>query len=226
MATRVYRSGYFYLIDGTPVYATPLKIKYLRDFMDKFEDLKKSQSESETIDILIQCADIALRQYYPSISGFDAVEENLDIQTLYDILEFAAGIKMKGEEEQRASSKAKEEGSDWEDLDLASLEAELFLLGIWKDYEELESSLSMPELTATLNAKRELQYSDKKFFAAIQGVDLDKNSGNQNAWEEMKARVFSKGRAADPNDITALQGYNAEKAGFGIGMGLDYQRID
>lgn len=41
----------------------------------------------------------------------------------------------------------------------------------------------------------------------------------------MKARVFSGGQASDSSDIVSLQGYNAEKAGFGIGMGLDYERI-
>jgi hypothetical protein len=59
--------------------------------------------------------------------------------------------------------------------------------------------------------------------AAMQGVDLDKNSGSGNEWEDMKARVFSKGKTTDGNDILALQGVNAEKAGFGIGMGLDYE---
>jgi hypothetical protein len=57
----------------------------------------------------------------------------------------------------------------------------------------------------------------------MQGVDLDKNSGKGNEWEDMKARVFSKGAAKDGNDILALQGANAERAGFGIGMGLDYE---
>ena len=85
--------------------------------------------------------------------------------------------------------------------------------------------MSMPELTSTLKIKRELDYQNKKFLAAIQGVDLDKESGKQNAWEEMKARVFSKGRAANSKDVLALQGANAQKAGFGIGMGLDYEDL-
>jgi hypothetical protein len=42
----------------------------------------------------------------------------------------------------------------------------------------------------------------------------------------MKARVFSKGAATSGNDILALQGSNAERAGFGIGMGLDYEVYD
>ena len=55
---------------------------------------------------------------------------------------------------------------------------------------------------------------------------MDKNNADANAWEKMKAKVFSGGKASDPNDILALQGINAQKAGFGIGMGLSYERID
>jgi hypothetical protein len=107
------------------------------------------------------------------------------------------------------------------------------LLGIWKDYEELENNLSMPELIATLEAKRNKEYNEKKFLAAIQGVDLDKSAGSssssegnpQKAWEDMKARVFSKGSATNSNDVVSLQGVNAEQAGFGIGQGLDYQVV-
>jgi hypothetical protein len=100
------------------------------------------------------------------------------------------------------------------------------MLGIWKDYQELEDSLSMPELTAILVAKYENDRQDKKFLAALQGVDLDKESGSssggQKQWEDMKARVFSGGRSDNSDDITSLQGPNASKAGFGIGMGLEY----
>jgi hypothetical protein len=77
-----------------------------------------------------------------------------------------------------------------------------------------------------LELKRDLDYTEKKFLAAIQGVDLDKQSNKTDAWEEMKARVFSGGKASDSNDVLALQGVNAQKAGFGIGMGLSYERID
>jgi hypothetical protein len=86
----------------------------------------------------------------------------------------------------------------------------------------------MPELMATLEVSRELDYTEKKFLAAIQGVDLDgetnKDKG-QKEWEDMKARVFSKGKTIDGNDILALQGPNAQKAGFGIGIGLDYEDL-
>ena len=81
----------------------------------------------------------------------------------------------------------------------------------------------MPELTAILAAKRDKEYEDKKFLAAIQGVDLDKNNAKSStAWDDLKARVFSGGAANDANDIVSLQGINARQAGFGIGAGLEY----
>lgn len=84
----------------------------------------------------------------------------------------------------------------------------------------------MPELTAILDAKREQDYIDRKFMAALQGVDIDKNNASTDEWEQLKARVFSKGKTSDPNDITSLRGNAAVKAGFGIGMGLDYEVVD
>ena len=144
----------------------------------------------------------------------------------------AAGIKINKKLEQPVKDQATDSGSNWDSLDLAKLEAEAFLLGIWKDYQELEESMSITELMATLSSKRELDYEEKKFLAAIQGVDLDANSSGpdgkkrgQQEWEDLKARVFSGGKAKDGNDILALQGPAAEKAGFGIGMGLDYDDL-
>jgi hypothetical protein len=227
MPSKIYDAKTIYLIDGTELYLTPLKIKYLREFMDIFEGVKKAKDELETIGALAECARVAMKQYYPSIKTIEDLEDNVDLKTIYKILDIAAGIKIDQEEEETPIKKqATDSGTTWEDLDLAKLESEVFLLGIWKDYEELESSLSMPELTATLGSKRELDYQERKFLAAIQGVDLEANSDNKNAWEEMKARVFSQGQAANANDIVALQGQNATNAGFGIGMGLSYEKID
>jgi hypothetical protein len=226
MPTEIYKSCVVELIDGTELYITPLKIKFLKLFLDEFENVKLATNDDEAIDALAKCTVIAMRQYYPLIRTQEELEDNIDMPSIYRILDFAAGIKINEKAEETVKKQATESGSTWDDLDLAELESEVFLLGIWKDYEELESSMSMPEIIATLKIKRDLDYSQKKFLAAMQGVDLDKaNNNNSNAWEEMKARVFSKGKANDPNDITALQGYNAQKAGFGIGMGLDYEDL-
>ena len=89
----------------------------------------------------------------------------------------------------------------------------------------MEDSISMPELVAILEAKNNQDYDNRKFMAALQGVDLD-SSSSENKWEEMKARVFSNGATSNPNDILALQGAAATRAGFGIGQGLDYEVVN
>jgi hypothetical protein len=227
MPNKIYDSETIFLMDGTEVFMTPLKIKYLREFMQQFEDLDKANSEDDTLTTLIECSRIAMKQYCPRLKTTEDVEDNLDIKSMYKLLEVAAGIKINGEDKEPVKQQAQESSPKWSEMDLVTLESEVFLLGIWKDYDELETSLSMPELTVTLNAKRDSDYRDKKFMAAMQGVDLDKQTGKseQNAWEKMKAKFFSGGKTGDSNDITALQGYNAQKAGFGIGMGLGYEDL-
>lgn len=227
MPNKVYESATVQLMDGTELFITPLKIKYLRDFMVTFEKMEDVKDEDETLDILLECTRISMRQYYPQIKTIEDVEDNIDLKTMYKILEISAGIKINGDSEEKVSDQAKESSPKWSEMDLVALESEVFLLGIWKDYEDLETSLSMPELTTTLNAKREADYREKKFLAAMQGVDLDKQTGKDdgNAWEKMKAKFFSGGKTTNSNDITALQGYNAQKAGFGIGMGLGYEDL-
>jgi hypothetical protein len=229
MATAVYESKTIKLINGTELEIIPLKIKYLRQFMEAFEDVKKSKNDDQAIEFLVECVRISMKQFYPEISkNVSDIEDNFDMPTIYKILDISAGIKINEKSEEPVKNQATDSGSSWFDLDLAKIEAEVFLLGIWKDYNELEESLSMPEIVATLEISRDLQYQEKKFLAAIQGVDLDKNSESgkgQKEWEDMKARVFSGGATTDSNDILALQGHNAEKAGFGIGMGLDYENL-
>lgn len=230
MATKVYDTQSIKLMDGTNVELGPLKIRYLRKFMDRFEKVLRSQNDFESMEHLAECARIAMEQYYPKIAGtIEELEDNLDLPTIYKIIEITGGVKISADSDEPIKDQASSpdnKGSSWQEMDLAKLEAEVFLLGIWKNYDELELNMSMPEIVTTLSSVRELDYSEKKFLAAIQGVDLDaeqnKDKG-QKEWEDMKARVFSKGATNDSNDVLALQGVNAQKAGFGIGMGLDYE---
>jgi hypothetical protein len=226
MATKIYETDTVELVDGTELFLTPLKIKYLRQFMEKFENVKDSGTDMEAIEHLVECALVAMKQYYPVVKTVEELEDVVNMPGIYKIINAAAGININVEDEEKPIKKQATESNTWDKFDLAKLESELFLLGIWKDYDELESSLSLPELTATLESKRDLDYIEKKFIAALQGVDLDQQSGKENAWEAMKARVFSGGASNDPDDILSLQGFNAQKAGFGIGMGIDYERIE
>jgi hypothetical protein len=89
----------------------------------------------------------------------------------------------------------------------------------------------MAELVSILEAMNEKEYSDKKFAAAMQGVDLDKETGRRpkkteqkkaSTFEDIQARVLTGGKAQDANDILSLQGHLGAKAGFQIGKDMDY----
>lgn len=229
MATKVYSTKNIYLFDGTEIELSPLKIKYLRQFMDTFALINKANNDDESILLLLECVRIAMKQYYPELSGSIAdVEDSVDMPTIHEILEIAGGIKINDDSQETVKEQAQsnESKNSWEDIDLVKLESEVFTLGIWKNYDDLETSISMPELMAIIAGRRELDYEEKKFLAAIQGVDLEQNEEKgQKEWEDLKARVFSGGKAKDGNDVLALQGQNAVKAGFGIGFGLDYEDL-
>jgi hypothetical protein len=62
----------------------------------------------------------------------------------------------------------------------------------------------MPELLTTISTRRELDHNEKKFLAAIQGVDIDKDKDKgEDAWQAMKDRVFNKGKKS--NDMEGLR---------------------
>ena len=229
MATKIYSTKNIYLFDGTEIELSPLKIKYLREFMDTFSFINQAKNDDDSILLLLECVRIAMKQYYPKLShSVSDVEDNIDMPTIHEILEIAGGIKITDDTDKTVKQQASQNESknSWEEIDLVKLESEVFTLGIWKNYDDLESHISMPELMAIISGRRELDYEEKKFLAAVQGIDIEKNEERgQKEWEDLKARVFSGGKATDGNDILALQGQNAVKAGFGIGMGLDYEDL-
>jgi hypothetical protein len=63
--------------------------------------------------------------------------------------------------------------------------------------------LSIEELLAVLNASREREGRERKFQAALQGVDIEEDSSEQ-------------------EDVTKVKGYRAQQEGFGIGLGLGH----
>lgn len=58
-------------------------------------------------------------------------------------------------------------------------------------------------MLVTLDAIRKKDADDKKFLAALQGVDLDEDS-------------------SQGEDIAKISGYRAQQDGFGIGEGLGH----
>jgi hypothetical protein len=98
------------------------------------------------------------------------------------------------------------------------------MLGHWKDYDELESSLSMPELTATLKAMYKTENRKNKFLAKLQGIDIDEDSesgGNPEdrpvTFSEIQARAIAKVTNNQTQARAAEFGFTSD-----IGVGYEY----
>lgn len=96
MATTVYQSVDVELFSGKVITLRPLKISLLRKFMDEFDGLNDvSDDNNKSISKMIDCVAIAMRQYDPKLAeDKEALEEELDLPTIYKIIEVASGINM------------------------------------------------------------------------------------------------------------------------------------
>lgn len=111
------------------------------------------------------------------------------------------------------------------------MEAEIFLTGIWKNYDELEESLSLPELLISLEGMRKAKWKDYRFQASMQGVSLplDPTADEARSFEDIKRDAMIRAQGGDPTtgDVVNLSGAVAEQHGFGIGIegGLNYEVV-
>lgn len=77
--------------------------------------------------------------------------------------------------------------------------------GAWKNFEEIEESLSLAELNQILDSYRKVRQEDRRFFAAIQGIDLDKSNGEHADFEEVKRRAEAKLRGMSEEELELSQ---------------------
>jgi hypothetical protein len=96
MSTEVYEEKTIKLIDGTEIQVRPLKISLLRPFMKKFEGIADvAEDNDKSMTILMDCVQIAMKQYKPELAeDLKALEDNLDLPTVYKIVEEASGVKL------------------------------------------------------------------------------------------------------------------------------------
>jgi hypothetical protein len=95
MATKVYETTDVELLDGTKIKMKPLSISLLREFMKKFEEIASVAEDNEkSMDVLIECVMVAMKQYAPGMSeNREELEKNIDLPTVYSIVEAASGIR-------------------------------------------------------------------------------------------------------------------------------------
>ena len=95
MADKPLNSKTITLIDGTEILARPLKLSLLRPFMAKFALLSEASDDNDkSMDILIDCAQIAMKQFKPELADSkEGLEELLDLPTVYQIIDVASGLQ-------------------------------------------------------------------------------------------------------------------------------------
>lgn len=95
MATQVYEVTEIELLDGTKIKMRPLKISLLREFMKTFEGISKvAENNDKSMDILMNCVQIAMKQYSPDLAeDREKLEDNIDLPSVYKVVEAASGIK-------------------------------------------------------------------------------------------------------------------------------------
>ena len=96
MTTTVNEANTIELVDGTKISVRPLKISLLRPFMAKFDGIAKVADDNEkSMTLLMECVQIAMKQYAPELAGdLSALEDNLDLPTVYKIVEAASGVNL------------------------------------------------------------------------------------------------------------------------------------
>jgi len=98
MTTTVNETKTIKLMDGTEIHVRPLKISLLREFTSKFAGITDiAEDNQKSMDLLIDCVQVAMRQYKPELAAdAKALEDILDLPTVYAIIEAASGINLNG----------------------------------------------------------------------------------------------------------------------------------
>lgn len=96
MAVTTHEPKKIKLIDGTEIEIKPLKISLLKPFTKKFQELAAVADDNDkSMDILIDCVMIAFQQFAPEYAeDRKKVEDNIDLPTVYQIIETASGIQL------------------------------------------------------------------------------------------------------------------------------------
>ena len=87
---------------------------------------------------------------------------------------------------------------------MADLLAEIFLLGIWKNFDDIEESLNVFEINAIRDAARKRDHAKRKFDAMLhKGVDLDEDNKEEGvpSFEDIKRRAEAKNRGLSEEEI-------------------------
>lgn len=96
MATSVFQPVEIELLSGKTLTIRPLKISLLRKFFKEFDGLTAVADDNDkSLTKMLNCVAIAMNQYDAELAANKKeLEDELDLPTIYKIIEVASGIKM------------------------------------------------------------------------------------------------------------------------------------
>lgn len=85
-----------HLMDETEITVRPLRISLLKPFLKEFKGLEKvADNDEKSMDVLLNCVQIAFKQYAPELAEDRAkIEDMIDLPTIYKIIDVASGINL------------------------------------------------------------------------------------------------------------------------------------
>lgn len=96
MANTVYTTHEYELDNGKTIVLKPLVISRMRRFMEIIEEkIPASKDIYELNDHLVDAAVICLEKHNPEVvKDIDDFRDNIDMETLYKVLEICGGVKL------------------------------------------------------------------------------------------------------------------------------------
>jgi hypothetical protein len=79
--------------------------------------------------------------------------------------------------------------------------------GMFKNFDELEESLSLEELEALLAKAREVEHDRMRFAASLKGIDIDKGNAesDEERFEKVKRRAQAKLAGVDEDEFEFME---------------------
>lgn len=79
------------------------------------------------------------------------------------------------------------------------------LTGNWKNFEELEDAISLPELEAMIKARRNYDTTKQRFLAALKGIKMDEPNQSSDKFNEVKRRALAKQNNMTEEQVQLLE---------------------
>lgn len=83
-------------MDDSTVDVRPLRISLLTEFLKEFKGLEKVADDDEkSIKVLVNCVQVALKQYKPELAeDRKKIEDLFDLPTIYKVIDVASGMNL------------------------------------------------------------------------------------------------------------------------------------